>query len=94
MEFNRTYVYTATSVEGPWTKKSRINNCYYDAGLLVDDNDTMYVAYGNGTISVAQLSADGSSQVRAQQVFQTPSIGRAPSRAPGSTSATAATTSG
>ncbi|MFC0527333.1 family 43 glycosylhydrolase [Phytohabitans kaempferiae] len=72
-EFNRTYVYTATTVEGPWTKRSRINNCYYDAGLLVDDNDTMYVAYGNSTISVAQLTADGLSQVRAQQVFQTPS---------------------
>ncbi|MBF9133769.1 family 43 glycosylhydrolase [Plantactinospora sp. S1510] len=72
-EFNRTYVYTATTVEGPWQKRSRINNCYYDAGLLVDDNDTMYVAYGNSTISVAQLSADGLSQVRAQQVFQTPS---------------------
>jgi beta-xylosidase len=32
----------------------------------------MYVAYGNGTISVAQLSADGFSQVRAQTVFTTP----------------------
>jgi beta-xylosidase len=73
VEFNRTYVYTATAVEGPWQKRARINNCYYDAGLLIDDNDTMYVAYGNGTISVAQLSADGTSQVRAQQVFQTPS---------------------
>ncbi|MGS2648672.1 family 43 glycosylhydrolase [Streptosporangium sp. G12] len=72
-EFNRTYVYTASAVDGTWTKRSRINNCYYDAGLLIDDNDTMYVAYGNGTISVAQLSADGLSQVRAQQVFQTPS---------------------
>ena len=50
-------------------KRSQINNCYYDAGLLVDDNDTMYVAYGNSTISVAQLSADGLSQVRTQQVF-------------------------
>jgi beta-xylosidase len=73
VEFNRSYVYTASSVEGPWTKRARINNCYYDAGLLVDDNDTMYVAYGNSTISVAQLSSDGLSQVRAQQVFQTPS---------------------
>ena len=72
VEFNRTYVYTATSVEGPWTKRARINGCYYDAGLLIDDNDTMYVAYGNTTISVAQLSADGFSQVRAAQVFQTP----------------------
>ncbi|MDQ0374135.1 family 43 glycosylhydrolase [Cellulomonas humilata] len=72
-EFNRTYVYTASAVDGTWTKKARLNQCYYDAGLLVDDNDTMYVAYGNGTISVAQLNADGTAQVRAQQVFQTPS---------------------
>ncbi|MFC4592501.1 family 43 glycosylhydrolase [Sphaerisporangium corydalis] len=73
VEFNRTYVYTASAVDGAWTKRSQINNCYYDAGLLIDDDDTMYVAYGNSTISVAQLSADGLSQVRAQQVFQTPS---------------------
>jgi beta-xylosidase len=73
VEFNRTYVYTASAVDGTWSKRSQINNCYYDAGLLVDDNDTMYVAYGNGQISVAQLSADGLSQVRAQQVFTTPS---------------------
>ena len=72
-EFNRTYVYTAGAVDGTWTKKARINGCYYDAGLLIDDDDTMYVAYGNGTISVAQLNADGTAQVRAQQVFQTPS---------------------
>ncbi|GAA4261019.1 hypothetical protein GCM10022255_091980 [Dactylosporangium darangshiense] len=73
VEFNRTYVYTAASVDGTWQKRSRINNCYYDAGLLVDDNDTMYVAYGNTTLSVAQLSADGLSEVRHQQVFSTPS---------------------
>lgn len=73
VEFNRTYVYTATAVDGVWQKRSRINNCYYDAGLLIDDDDTMYVAYGNTTISVAQLSADGTSQVRAQQVFTSPS---------------------
>jgi len=76
IEFNRTYVYTASSVSGTWQKRSQINNCYYDAGLLIDDNDTMYVAYGNTQISVAQLSADGFSQVRAQQVYSTPaSIG-------------------
>jgi beta-xylosidase len=73
IEFNRTYVYTATAVDGTWTKRSEIPGCYYDAGLLVDDNDKMYVAYGNGTISVAELSADGLSQVRSQQVFTTPS---------------------
>jgi beta-xylosidase len=73
VEFNRTYVYTASAVDGTWSKRSQINNCYYDAGLLVDDNDTMYVAYGNSQISVAQLTADGLGQVRAQQVFSTPS---------------------
>jgi beta-xylosidase len=72
VEFNRTYVYTASAVDGEWTKRAQLP-CYYDAGLLIDDDDTMYVAYGNGAISVAQLSADGLSQVRAQQVFTTPS---------------------
>jgi beta-xylosidase len=73
VEFNRTYVYTASAVDGTWTKRSQINNCYYDAGLLIDSTDTMYVAYGNTNISVAQLSTDGLSQVRTQQVFTAPS---------------------
>ncbi|MFD5831210.1 family 43 glycosylhydrolase [Lentzea sp. NPDC060358] len=73
VDFAQTHIYTAASVDGQWSKLSTINKCYYDAGMLVDDNDTMYVAYGNTTISVAQLSADGKSEVRSQQVFQTPS---------------------
>jgi beta-xylosidase len=73
IDFSQTHIYTASTVEGPWNRHTTINNCYYDAGLLIDDNDTMYVAYGNGAISVAQLSADGRTQVRAQQVFTTPS---------------------
>ncbi|WP_437608018.1 glycoside hydrolase 43 family protein [Sorangium sp. So ce834] len=64
------WVFTAKSPEGPWEKHK--GGCYYDMGLLVDDDDTMYVAYGNNTISVAQLSADGFSQVKNQAVFQTP----------------------
>lgn len=73
IEFSKTYIYTASAVEGPWQKHPAINNCYYDAGLLIDDDDTMYVAYGNTNISVAQLSADGLTQVKAQQVFASPS---------------------
>ncbi|MFB9240016.1 family 43 glycosylhydrolase [Plantactinospora siamensis] len=73
VEFNRTYVYTASAVDGTWSKKARINNCYYDAGLLIDDNDTMYVAYGNTQLSVAQLSADGTTEVKHQQVYSAPS---------------------
>ncbi|MFI2271246.1 MULTISPECIES: RICIN domain-containing protein [Catenuloplanes] len=71
-EFNRTYVYTSASAGSGWSKKARINKCYYDAGLLFD-NDTPYVAYGNGTISVAQLNSDLTAEVRSQTVYQTPS---------------------
>lgn len=73
IDFDKTYIYTASAVEGPWNRLTTINNCYYDAGLLIDDDDTMYVAYGNTTINVAQLSSDGRTQVRTQQVFSTPS---------------------
>ncbi|MFI5833349.1 RICIN domain-containing protein [Micromonospora sp. NPDC051300] len=73
VDFAQTHIYTAPAVDATWSKLTTIPNCYYDAGMLIDDNDTMYVAYGNTTISVAQLSADGRSQVRSQQVFQTPS---------------------
>jgi beta-xylosidase len=63
----RTYVYTATAVEGPWQKHPAINNCYYDAGLLIDDDDKMYVAHGTTDIYVAQLTADGLGQVKDQK---------------------------
>ena len=72
IEFKHTFIYTAPAAEGPWTRSTEIPNCYYDAGLLIDDDDTMYVAYGNTTIHVAQLSPDGKTEVRSQVVFQTP----------------------
>lgn len=65
------YVFTAKSPEGPW-EKHQSQGCYYDMGLLIDDDDKMYVAYGNGTINVAELSEDGFNQVKNQQVFETP----------------------
>ncbi|KYF91444.1 glycoside hydrolase [Sorangium cellulosum] len=64
------WVFTSKSPTGPWEKHR--GGCYYDMGLLIDDDDTMYVASGNNTINVAQLSADGFSQVKTQVVFQTP----------------------
>lgn len=66
------YVFTAKSPTGPWEKHNN-QQCYYDMGLLIDDDDKMYVAFGNNTISVAELSADGFSEVRRQQVYETPS---------------------
>lgn len=45
------------------------NKCYYDCGLLIDDDDTMYVVYGKTDIYVAQLSKDGLSEVKSQRVY-------------------------
>lgn len=69
VDFNQTYVYTAPAAEGPWTRKGQFAECLYDAGLLIDDDDKMYVAYGSTTIKVAQLAADGLSVVRDETVY-------------------------
>nr|QZD55832.1 family 43 glycosylhydrolase [Glycomyces sp. TRM65418] len=73
IDFARSYLYTAANAAGPWTRHAELPRAYYDAGMLVDTDNTVYVAYGNTRISVAQLSADGRTEVRDQQVFTTPS---------------------
>ncbi|THV07596.1 Arabinanase/levansucrase/invertase [Dendrothele bispora CBS 962.96] len=76
IDFSKTYIYTADDVQGEWTQASVIDNCYYDCGLLVDDDDKLYVVYGGGNnVSVAQLSEDGLSEV-SNQVVYTSDIGR------------------
>jgi beta-xylosidase len=72
IEFSKTYIYAAPAVQGPWRRHAVLDKCYYDAGLLVDDDDTMYVAYGNTTLNVAQLSPDATREVRSQKVFTAP----------------------
>ncbi|KAI1747017.1 glycoside hydrolase family 43 protein [Xylaria castorea] len=73
IEFSKTYVYTALSVTGPWSLAATLNVCLYDCGLLIDDDDTMYVAYGNSKITVAQLSSDATSIIKTQVVYTSPS---------------------
>jgi beta-xylosidase len=64
------YVYTADNVTGPWTQSASFpGKCWYDCGLLIDDDDTMYVVYGNNNISISQLAPDGFSIVKDQFVF-------------------------
>jgi beta-xylosidase len=66
------YVFTARDPEGPW-EKHKTQACYYDMGLLIEpDTDKMYVAWGNNTINVAELSTNGLSEVRREVVLQTP----------------------
>ncbi|KAL5386145.1 hypothetical protein DPSP01_004229 [Paraphaeosphaeria sporulosa] len=52
-----------------WKSTASVNKCYYDCGLLVDDDDTIYVAYGSTNIMVAQLNKDGTAEVKSQQVY-------------------------
>ncbi|KAF2726891.1 glycosyl hydrolase family 43 protein [Polyplosphaeria fusca] len=82
VESSKTYIWTAPNSGAKanggevsnwnWTAAATINKCYYDCGVLIDDDDTMYVAFGNSGIQVAQLSKDGLSEVKSQKVF-TPS---------------------
>ncbi|KXS96352.1 hypothetical protein AC578_3089 [Pseudocercospora eumusae] len=68
VDYKQTYVYTAPAAEGPWTRKGQFSECLYDAGLLIDDDDTMYIAYGSTTIKLAQLSPDGLRVVRDEAI--------------------------
>lgn len=70
--FQRSYVYSATDPAGPWTRHAEIGSIYYDAGLLFDDDDTPYVAYGANEIRVAQLAPDLRTEVRSEHVLTKP----------------------
>jgi beta-xylosidase len=41
VEYSTTYIWTSPSVTGPWTQAATLSTCYYDCGLLIDDDDTM-----------------------------------------------------
>ena len=53
----KTYLFTAKTPEGPW-KKSFIDGFYHDASLLFDDDERIYLVYGNTTIHLLELEAD------------------------------------
>lgn len=77
VNFWHTWVFTASAPEGPWTNRGNYgeNLCMYDNGVLIDDDDTLYVVYGNPQIKVAQLAKDGLSVVRSQDVFSAETVG-------------------
>ncbi|KAH6658147.1 glycosyl hydrolase family 43 protein [Truncatella angustata] len=70
--FSKSFIYTAASVTGPWTQAGTINTCFYDCGLLIDDDDKMYIVYGQTNISIATLASDGLSISTSAQVFTGP----------------------
>ncbi|KAL2155752.1 hypothetical protein VTH82DRAFT_494 [Thermothelomyces myriococcoides] len=85
IEFGQTYIWTSSGTRAgdkdgevdpadwAWEPHPPINKCYYDSGLLIDDDDKMYIAYGNPNIEVAELSDDGLSEVSSRVVYSPPS---------------------
>ncbi|KAH7356283.1 glycosyl hydrolase family 43 protein [Pyrenochaeta sp. MPI-SDFR-AT-0127] len=82
IEDGQTYVWTAGGTNAAanngevsnwnWISRGTLPKCYYDSGLFIDDDDTMYVAYGRKEIMLAQLNADGTAEVKSQQVYASP----------------------
>ncbi len=53
----KTYLYRSQSIQGPW-RKSEIDGFYHDCSLLFDDDDRVYLAYGNRQIHLTELESD------------------------------------
>ena len=56
------YHFTAEQAEGPWTRQ-KMDGFWYDPGLLFDDDGKVYVAHGNRTIRITELTADLSARM-------------------------------
>lgn len=52
----KTYLYRAETIEGPW-RRSEIAGFYHDCSLLFDDDDRVYLVYGNQQIHLVELDA-------------------------------------
>ena len=55
---HKTYLYTSTSITGPW-KKSYIPGFYHDNSILFDDDGRIYIVYGNRQIHITELWPKG-----------------------------------
>lgn len=51
----KTYLYTAKDITGPW-KKGYIEGFYHDNSLLFDEDERVYIAYGNREIYITELN--------------------------------------
>ncbi len=54
---HKTYVYTATDINGPWTKHI-MEGFYHDCSILFDDDDRVYLIHGNTEIQLVELKSD------------------------------------
>ena len=56
-EWDRTFLFTADNIEGPW-EKHYIEGIYHDPSLLFDDDGRKYIVYGNRDIHLTELNSD------------------------------------
>ena len=54
---HKTYLYTASSIGGPW-KKSEIEGFYHDNSILFDDDGRVYIVYGNKEVYITELNEE------------------------------------
>jgi beta-xylosidase len=52
---HKTYLYQADDIRGPWEKQT-IEGFYHDCSLLFDDDDRVYIVYGNTEIYLTELN--------------------------------------
>lgn len=53
----KTYFYSSENIEGPW-KKTCIDSYLHDGSLFFDDDDRVYLIYGNYEIRIQELRSD------------------------------------
>lgn len=53
----RTYLFTSDDIKGKWNKKE-IKGYYHDCSLLFDDDNKVYLVYGNADIHLLELNED------------------------------------
>lgn len=53
-----TYLYTAQSVEGPWSRKRLETGYLHDPSLLFDDDGRVYIAHGQSDIWLTEWEPD------------------------------------
>jgi beta-xylosidase len=53
----KTYLYQADKIDGPWEKQT-IAGFYHDCSLLFDDDDRVYIVYGNKEIYLTELNQE------------------------------------
>ena len=56
-EWDKTFLFTADDIGGPW-EKSYIEGVYHDCSLLFDDDERVYIVYGNRDIRLTELKSD------------------------------------